>query len=66
MARNSPASTAKLKALLSNPSVLAFGFNPETGTAEVMVRNGENEMRKSLPLKPEYAMLFNVIRGLLP
>lgn len=65
MPKNSEPYTEALKALLSSHTVLAVGLDPIKGSVSVMIRTDKGEQRKTVPLKPEHKMYFDMIKNLV-
>lgn len=54
-----------LRSLMSSPSVLAVGLDPEKGLFHLMVKTKDGEKRITKKLRAEQVAMFNVVRGLL-
>lgn len=57
--------TKSLKRILSSPTVLAVALDPEKATVEIMIRNGEREERRTVPLKAEHKEYFKTLQNLV-
>jgi hypothetical protein len=54
-----------LRSLMSSPSVLAVGLDPEKGLFHLMVKTKDGEKRFTKKLLPQQEAMFNIVRGLL-
>ena len=57
--------TKPLKALLSSPSLIAFGLDPESASAHLYIKTDLGEIRRKLPMGPDARLLFDLLKGMV-
>jgi hypothetical protein len=64
--RSSQASTPPLQRLLSEPSLIAVGFDPRMGgSVHLLIRTNGRDIRRTKALSAEYRVVLQCVQGLL-